>query len=117
LGPLPATRLASRKILIEQNIKKRTGPALWVLSGPRIWCSVQCTVNAVQSAAGGRVECQILGLWPQIGRTLQAQNTITTALCWSHSTSSLMYCTSKTNIGWDNTIDQTSFLCWHSFSD
>ncbi len=27
-GPLPATRLASRKILIEQNIKKRTGPAL-----------------------------------------------------------------------------------------
>jgi hypothetical protein len=28
LGPLPATRLASRKILIEQNIKKRTGPAL-----------------------------------------------------------------------------------------
>ncbi len=30
---LPATRLASRKILIEQNIKKRTGPALCVLSG------------------------------------------------------------------------------------
>jgi transposase len=25
---LPATELASRKILIEQNIKKRTGPAL-----------------------------------------------------------------------------------------
>jgi hypothetical protein len=33
LGPLPATRLASRKILIEQNIKKRTGPALCVLCG------------------------------------------------------------------------------------
>ncbi len=30
-GPLPATRLASRKILIEQNIKKQTGPALSVL--------------------------------------------------------------------------------------
>jgi hypothetical protein len=30
-GPLPATRLASRKILIEQNIKQRTGPALCVL--------------------------------------------------------------------------------------
>jgi hypothetical protein len=29
---LPATRLASRKILIEQNIKRRTGPALHVLS-------------------------------------------------------------------------------------
>ncbi len=28
---LPATRLASRIILIEQNIKKRTGPALCVL--------------------------------------------------------------------------------------
>ncbi len=32
-GPLPATRLAGRKILIEQNIKKRTGPALCVLCG------------------------------------------------------------------------------------
>ncbi len=32
-GPLPATRQASRKILIEQNIKKRTGPALWLLCG------------------------------------------------------------------------------------
>ncbi len=32
-GPLPATRLASRKILIEQNIKKWTGPALCVLCG------------------------------------------------------------------------------------
>ncbi len=30
-GPLPTTRLASRKILVEQNIKKRTGPALCVL--------------------------------------------------------------------------------------
>jgi hypothetical protein len=30
---LPATRLASRIILIEQNIKKRTGPALCVLCG------------------------------------------------------------------------------------
>ncbi len=28
---LPATGLASRIILIEQNIKKRTGPALWLL--------------------------------------------------------------------------------------
>jgi hypothetical protein len=28
---LPVTRLASRKKLIEQNIKKRTGPALCVL--------------------------------------------------------------------------------------
>ncbi len=32
-GPLSATRLASRKILIGQNIKKRTGPALGVLCG------------------------------------------------------------------------------------
>jgi hypothetical protein len=32
-SPLAATRLASRKILIEQNIKKRTGPALCVLCG------------------------------------------------------------------------------------
>jgi hypothetical protein len=32
-GPLPASRLASRKILIEQNIKKETGPSLCVLCG------------------------------------------------------------------------------------
>jgi hypothetical protein len=32
---LPATRLASRKLLIEQNIKKRTGPALCVLCGSK----------------------------------------------------------------------------------
>jgi hypothetical protein len=32
-GFLPATRLASRIILIEQNNKKRTGPALCVLCG------------------------------------------------------------------------------------
>jgi hypothetical protein len=44
-GPLPATRLASRKILIEQNIKKRTGPALCVLCGTYYTVtSVYCTV-------------------------------------------------------------------------
>jgi hypothetical protein len=32
-GLLPANRLASREILIEQNIKKRTGPSLCVLCG------------------------------------------------------------------------------------
>ncbi len=30
---VPATGLASRKILIQQNIKKWTGPALWLLCG------------------------------------------------------------------------------------
>jgi hypothetical protein len=30
-GLLPPTRLARREILIEQNIKKRTGPSLCVL--------------------------------------------------------------------------------------
>jgi hypothetical protein len=34
-GLLPATRLASKKILIEQNIKKRTGPALCVPNRPQ----------------------------------------------------------------------------------
>ncbi len=33
-GLLSATRLACRKILIKQNIKKRTGAALWLLCGP-----------------------------------------------------------------------------------
>jgi hypothetical protein len=31
-GLLPATRLASRKILTEHNIKRQTGPALYVFS-------------------------------------------------------------------------------------
>jgi hypothetical protein len=31
-GLIPVTRLASRKILIEQNIKRQTGPALYVFS-------------------------------------------------------------------------------------
>jgi hypothetical protein len=35
LGLLPATRLAIREILLEQNIKKRTGPALCLLCGCR----------------------------------------------------------------------------------
>jgi hypothetical protein len=42
-GLLPATRLASRKILIEQNIKKRTGPALCVLCAP--YPAVHVTVH------------------------------------------------------------------------
>jgi hypothetical protein len=41
-GLLPATRLASREILIEQNIKKQTGPSLCVL----------CGRNPVSSIAG-----------------------------------------------------------------
>jgi hypothetical protein len=32
-GLLPAARLARREILLDQNIKKRTGPALCVLCG------------------------------------------------------------------------------------
>ncbi len=34
-GLLPATGLACRKILIGQNIKKLTWPALWLLCGPQ----------------------------------------------------------------------------------
>jgi hypothetical protein len=44
-GLLPATRLASRIILIEQNIKKLTGPALWLLFG------FECEVE-VEAAKG-----------------------------------------------------------------
>ncbi len=39
-GLLPATRLAIRRILIQQNIKKRTGPAFWLLcvsNHPKAW--------------------------------------------------------------------------------
>jgi hypothetical protein len=47
-GLLPATRLASRKILIEQKIKWRTGPALcvyiafWPIPTIGVFCTVQC---------------------------------------------------------------------------
>jgi hypothetical protein len=47
-GPLPATRLARRKILIEQNIKKRTGPALCVLCGLHISIAGQKIVKALK---------------------------------------------------------------------
>jgi hypothetical protein len=40
-GLLPATRLANRKILIEQNVKKLTAPALCVLCGERYELQVQ----------------------------------------------------------------------------
>ncbi len=43
---LPATRLASRNILIEQNIKKQTGTALCVYNLLGLY-SVQCTVYTV----------------------------------------------------------------------
>jgi hypothetical protein len=41
---LPATRLASRKILTEQKIKKRTGPALWLLCGSNL--ATECIKKA-----------------------------------------------------------------------
>jgi hypothetical protein len=44
-GLLPATRLAGREILIEQNIKKRTGPALCVLCGQNYDSLYICTVG------------------------------------------------------------------------
>ncbi len=46
-GFLPATRLASRIILVEQKIKKQTGPALCVLCGPHCGADFQC-VHLVQ---------------------------------------------------------------------
>jgi hypothetical protein len=39
---------------------------------------------------GTGVACQILGLCPQIGRIQLAQNSMTTSLCRSHNTSSLV---------------------------
>ncbi len=42
LGFLPATRLASREILIEQNFQKRTRPALCVLCGYAKTGSASC---------------------------------------------------------------------------
>jgi hypothetical protein len=51
--PLPATRLASRKLLIEQNIKTRAGPALCVLRGhpPALYTAYMlpyiCTVRGL----------------------------------------------------------------------
>jgi hypothetical protein len=51
-GLLPATRLASREILIEQNIKKRTGPALCVLCG-LLLCQRR-NVQSVQHMCGWR---------------------------------------------------------------
>ncbi len=50
---LPATRLASRKILMEQNIKKRTGPALWLLCGYDSPCLFQGTYVFIKGVCTG----------------------------------------------------------------
>jgi hypothetical protein len=42
-GLIPTSRLANRNILIEQNIKKRTGPAL---------CELCCTVRSAVHTVG-----------------------------------------------------------------
>ncbi len=46
-GLLPATRLASREILIEQNIKKHTGPSLCVLCGCKTSAPDYCILNSI----------------------------------------------------------------------
>ncbi len=48
-GPLLATRLASRKILIQQNIKKRTGPTKEALYPRRETAVCICPISG-----GGR---------------------------------------------------------------
>jgi hypothetical protein len=52
-GLLPATRLASRKILIEQNIKKRTGLSLCVLCGLKSHC-MYCTICTQRTCTSRR---------------------------------------------------------------
>jgi hypothetical protein len=52
-GLLPASRLASRKILIEQKIQKRTGPALCVLCGSDSWQSGG-GASAIAGGGGGQ---------------------------------------------------------------
>jgi hypothetical protein len=52
-GLLPVTRLASRKILIEQNIKRRTGPALCLFSLLRWYpFSLSCLYSADRAGMG-----------------------------------------------------------------
>jgi hypothetical protein len=46
-GLLHATRLASREILFERNIKKRTGPALFVLYGAHHSCQSHPSYPAI----------------------------------------------------------------------
>jgi hypothetical protein len=52
-GPLPATRLASRKILIEQNIKKRTGPSLCVRCVQHLSATRNVLTDPVVYSCGG----------------------------------------------------------------
>jgi hypothetical protein len=55
-GPVPATRLASRKIFVEQNIKKRTGPALCVLCGPTRILYIKVMKTLARGSAGPKKE-------------------------------------------------------------
>jgi hypothetical protein len=77
-GLLPATRLASRKILIKQNIKKRTGPALCVLCHPSQMVHVAgCTTVKRTPVWGGGVEgggVDNVSIKARIGRDTGQQN-------------------------------------------
>ncbi len=106
---------------IRGRLNNLTGPETWIIPSLREtqeqrWrilrlakkfnavFSEQC-ICTVHSTA-----YQILGLSPQIGRELQAQNTITAYLCWSHNTSSLLK--SLTNGQWVQPPESISFLPW-----
>ncbi len=61
-GSSTCTRLASREILIEQNIKKRTGPALWLLCGypsPPSYPAVHVTVHLYSSQTSFAKYCTV----------------------------------------------------------
>jgi hypothetical protein len=56
----------------------------------------QCSVYTVKCivhnyGGGGDCVCHVLGLQPQIGRTLQAQNVMMRFVWWSDNTSSLVW--------------------------
>jgi hypothetical protein len=86
-GFLPATRLAGRKILIEQKIIKRTGPALYVLCGYSKRYLLQVSCNFI------------------FKYELSLDN-LHTYIQWSFE----LYSSSRTNIQYTSTVHALSIL-------
>jgi hypothetical protein len=73
-GLLPATRLASRNILIKQNIKKRTGPALCVLCGSPLPPPPPLSILMEGKQLAGRGEVSSSRGWRLTGNTQGERN-------------------------------------------
>ncbi len=86
---------------------------LYTITLPAVGCDAPPTLSYTTLELA-RVSCQILGLWPQIGRIQLAQNRMPTSLGWPHDSSSLVYILfTDMNYAWfpPGILHQTALCC------